>query len=495
MPYAIRSEVRDGVKNELNQKVQAGKYGKYLKKINLKKVRFFEDCVVNFDFPVTAIIGPNGGGKTTILGAAGCVYKKIKPGSFFSKSGKLDDSMSNWSIEYEVHDKHLSKADTVRRTASFKNFKWKREALERDCVYFGVSRTVPATERVELKRFASPSYQYKDENIYPLDKATKEAIEMILGKDASGYNNIKIDQRAQVTLLSGSYNDITYSEFHFGAGESSIVRIVANIESLNENSLILIEEIENGLHPVATIRLVDYLIDMAHRKKSQVIFTTHSNDALYPLPDNAVWAAIGGKAIQGKLDVHSLRAITGQIKTELAIFVEDEFAKLWIENIIRYSENIPAAQIEIHALHGDGNAVKINKSHNIDPSTKFKSICFIDGDSSQQDSIEHNVYRLPGEDPESYIFDSILDNIENTKGLLSVSLTQSYPKQETISQLLSKIRRTCLDPHNLFSQVGVELGFLSESVAKNSFCYVWCVHNKEKVDEISAIIKGQLSII
>ena len=42
-----------------------------------------------------------------------------------------------------------------------------------------------------------------------------------------------------------------YSEFNFGSGESSVIRMVADIESQRENALVLIEEIENGLHPLA----------------------------------------------------------------------------------------------------------------------------------------------------------------------------------------------------------------------------------------------------
>jgi hypothetical protein len=57
--------------------------------------------------------------------------------------------------------------------------------------------------------------------------------------------------------------------------------------------------------------MVEYLIDVAERKKAQAIFTTHSNDALKPLPSQAIWAAIGNKVFQGKLDIHALRAITG----------------------------------------------------------------------------------------------------------------------------------------------------------------------------------------
>lgn len=65
--------------------------------------------------------------------------------------------------------------------------------------------------------------------------------------------------------------------------------MVSQIEKCDENALILIEEIENGLHPLAVRRLVEYLIDVAIRRKAQVIFTTHSEEVLIPLPAKAIW--------------------------------------------------------------------------------------------------------------------------------------------------------------------------------------------------------------
>jgi len=133
--------------------------------------------------------------------------------------------------------------------------------------------------------------------------------------------------------------------------------MVLTVESLPENALVLIEELENGLHPVATRKMVEYLVGASERKKLQVIFTTHSNDALAILPDQAIWAATNNAVFQGKLDVESLRAITGQIERQLAIFVEDAFAKGWIEAVLRSaSDSNLMRQVEVHALEGDGAA-------------------------------------------------------------------------------------------------------------------------------------------
>ncbi|HEY8095129.1 MAG TPA: AAA family ATPase [Methylobacter sp.] len=357
-----KTEIRDSTINSLLEKAASRNYGQYLPKIIMKRVRGFVDEPVSFDFPVTAIIGPNGGGKTTVLGAAACAYKTITPRRFFAKSGKYDETMQDWSIEYEIVDRNMSPKDFLRRTASFRNARWNRDAVDRNVIVFDVSRTVPANERAELRLCTSGSFKVPESSIKTFELELQRAVARILGKDVSGFRELVIDRDGRVTLLTGATGSgISYSEFHFGAGESSIIRMLSKIESAPDQTLILIEEIENGLHPVATVRLVEYLIDVAERKKAQVIFTTHSNDAIRILPTKAVWVATQDRIFQGKLDVRSLRAITGQIETKAIVFVEDRFAKTWVEAILRQTLDFPIDHVQVHAMSGDGTAVAMNK--------------------------------------------------------------------------------------------------------------------------------------
>jgi len=79
----FKSQIRPSQVNALLEKVSKRNYGRYLVKLTMAKLRGFTDQTVTFDFPVTALVGPNGGGKTTILGAAACAYLAVKPRQFF----------------------------------------------------------------------------------------------------------------------------------------------------------------------------------------------------------------------------------------------------------------------------------------------------------------------------------------------------------------------------------------------------------------------------
>lgn len=491
MPF--KSEIRDSTINGLLEKAANRNYGQYLAKVVLKQVRGFKNEPVSFDFPVTALIGPNGGGKTTILGAAGCAYKHVSPKRFFAKSGKYDETMQDWSIEYEIIDRDLSNKDSIRRTASFRNQRWNRDAPDRSVLVFGVARTVPANERPELVRCASSSFAVPDANVKELTEPVRQAVSRILGKDVTGFTSLRVDSKGRVTLLAGRTKDgKSYSEFHFGAGESSIIRMVAEIELVNDQALVLIEEIENGLHPVATVRMVEYLVDAAERKKLQAIFTTHSNDALKPLPSKAIWVATQDRIFQGKLDIQSLRAITGQVDASLVIFVEDPFAKLWVEAILRQAGEIAVDHIQVHGMEGDGTAVAMNRYHRLDPSSVVPSVCLIDGDSKQSESKEDAVYRLPGQAPESYVFDEVMACWDAVGGKLSVALLQRFENAEHVRRVCQGVRTTNMDPHLLFAQVGERLGLITEATVATAFANIWAQAYPEAVNAILAPFKTNL---
>lgn len=478
-----KSEIRDSVKVELLDKVGKHDYGCYLLRVDISKIRGFSGETITFDFPVTALIGPNGSGKSSILGAAACAYKSIKPSIFFPKSAIGDNSMAGWRAEYEAIDKKLSPRQTVRRNSNFKSAKWVRsDVLDRPTYFFGIERTVPAGEKSKYKKLMRSTYSHKG-SILAIEHDIATQVEHVLGKDVHGFRIADIG--GNDNFLVGNNCGVDYSEFHFGAGESSIIRMIKDIESAPNNSLILIEEIENGLHPVATRRMVEYLIDVAKRKGIQSILTTHSDYALDPLPNEAIWACINGKLKQGKLSVEALRAVSGRVDKAVAIFVEDDFAKKWVDAILREKLGAQYSQVEVYAVAGDGNAVNTHISHKKNPAISFKSVCILDGDSSQQDSDDEEIYRLPGDQPELTVYEDILSRLDEQIAILTVSCQRAPECQALVKDKVEEIMRTNRDPHLLFSQVGIAIGFVSEDIIRGAFLSLWIRNNNDFCESLA----------
>lgn len=489
MPY---SEIRTSSKTKLLEEVRKNEYGKYLFKASIVKIRGFVGEDIAFDFPVTALIGPNGSGKSSVLGAAGCAYKPIRPGMFFPKSSVGDESMSGWRVDYELIDKQLNPKQLVKRMSNFRKAKWIRgDVADRDVLFFGIERTVPAGEKTRYKQLMRSSYVHRPP-LEHLDDKVATQVEHILGKSVADYRVTKYGN--DDTFLVGQSGTSKYSEFHFGAGESSIIRMITTIENAPENSLILIEEIENGLHPVATRRMVEYLIDVAERKSIQAIFTTHSDYALSPLPSEAIWASIDGKLKQGKLSVEALRAVSGRVEKKLAIFVEDEFAKSWVDVILREQLGVDYDQVEIHAVHGDGNAVKFHRGHLSNPAVKFKSLCVIDGDSEQVEDIDAGVLRLPGKQPELAVYEAVQARLDEDIAVLTVSCQRAPEAQDKMRCSVVEVALTNRDPHVLFNQVGMKLGFVPEAIVRGAFLALWVRSNPAfcelLANKVRALIKN-----
>lgn len=503
------SQIRPSEIDDLFRRVRQRAYEDYLFGMELRKLRGFVDASVRFDFPVTALVGPNGAGKTTVLGAAGLIYSDVTPRRFFARSGVYDRSMAGWKVEYDVK----SGGSQIPRTASYteetedtRRSKWNRKAVNRPVEVIGVNRTLPLSERSEGYRFGKGDFVGVNETAFQTN--VTRAIERILGKSATDYLQVDADSDGKYSILARKPADEAlpgYSEFHFGAGEASIIRIVGVIESVPNGALILIEEVENGLHPLATQRLVEYLIDVCRRKGTQVIFTTHSNAALKPLPGDAVWSAHRGRLTQGKLDVESLRALTGEIDARLALFAEDRFGSLVAEvTVRRYGDltdsDVDLNGIEIHALGGASQARDQARYNNINPSRSYPAVALLDGDKRSEDGYNPEtrlelllegtpfVTFIPGDSsPEATIFDGLIDLME-TEGRvlprLTLALQLDLSHQDEVRDVVLEVAHLNRDRHTVFQEVGERLYFLSGEVAARAFVSTWANFNDEGVRSI-----------
>ena len=121
-----------------------------------------------------------------------------------------------------------------------------------------------------------------------------------------------------------------------------------------------------------------------------------------------------------------MRAMTG-VDEGLAIFVEDDFAKEIVENIVRRYLSDIFDQIGVYAVQGQSQAHAIHLHHMIDPSVKekIKSIRILDGDTSIPLDPDNNVIKLPGKAPEAEVFDYVKENIETLSMLFSCRATST----------------------------------------------------------------------
>lgn len=79
-----------------------------------------------------------------------------------------------------------------------------------------------------------------------------------------------------------------YSEAFAGSGEIAAVSTVVDVLAAEEYSLILLDEPETSLHPGAQRALLKFLLGQIKLKKHQVVISTHSGEFLTGLPHEAI---------------------------------------------------------------------------------------------------------------------------------------------------------------------------------------------------------------
>jgi AAA15 family ATPase/GTPase len=82
-----------------------------------------------------------------------------------------------------------------------------------------------------------------------------------------------------------------------GAGENALFEIFSTMYSCGERTLLVLDEIELGLHSKAQKLFIRKLKEVCKETCTQVICTTHSKEIFECLPDDARFfvESIGGK--------------------------------------------------------------------------------------------------------------------------------------------------------------------------------------------------------
>lgn len=308
---------------------------KRLEWLSIKGVRGWAGERIDFNFPLVAIVGENGSGKSTILQAAAAVYRSPGSSDRFASDFCPDtawDSQSGVEIRYSVREGELSRTGSVRKPTG--RWRGNPERRERQVIYTDLSRLQPVSTRVGYARIARAGAQESSATAFSNDAIGR--LTAILGRSYTAAKNAisTIDVTRPVTVLSSGQN--SYSGFHQGAGEMTVAELVS--WDIPKGSLVLIDEIETSLHPRAQRRLVRDLAAIARTKDVQFIFSTHSPYVLEELPERArIQVSITGGVktlLRGVSPYFAMTKMDDASYYEAEVYVEDDSSKTWVDEIL-----------------------------------------------------------------------------------------------------------------------------------------------------------------
>jgi predicted ATPase len=345
-------------------------FGAILRSLRVRGFRGIEDFTLELEFPVTAISGLNGSGKSTLGQLGACGYRKPTESvgyrrhyvkDFFPVS-VADPSpfVAGASVEYTYESNQAATPQAVTVTRLAKEWSGYKRQPERYVYYVGFTLYLPKVERKDLSIYRGAVIELKEERA--LSDAARAEVGKILNQPYDGlhFQGYSHKHREAELGMAERWGE-QYSENNMGFGEGRALYMVDTFETAPEQSLFVLEEPETSLHEDAQRKLAKYLLDVAERRRHQIILSTHSSVILDALPSESrkllYRDADGIVCYSGLTSTRARAFLAGGAAPALTVCVEDDFAKLVLTEILRRF-NAPLLQAcEVYPV-GDKNAVR-----------------------------------------------------------------------------------------------------------------------------------------
>ena len=264
----------------------------FLTEIRLEGIRGISNLRVVLDYPVSVIAGGNASGKSTVLFAAACAYRvpgagvrDFVPSTLFPyyrpKLYERQDDRGEIILDFEYSTPEGRSSMRWRRSKGWnRSFLGRKNAVQPErAVYLRTLSNL--SNPSEVRGVLSMSHQSIIPDEKPLTASQIEFAQQMLPFRYSEV--VDLSSGNKNLLFAAQEGGAAYSELHMAAGERAILRLAQEIAQLND-ALVLVDEIEAGLHPWVQQLLMLQLQQLALRNNLQVIVTTHSPVVLDSVP-------------------------------------------------------------------------------------------------------------------------------------------------------------------------------------------------------------------
>lgn len=166
-------------------------------------------------------------------------------------------------------------------------------------------------------------------NLHDIVKNNKEQLIALTNIADEKIINISIDEnndKQQILFWNSKSTKLTFSQLSSGTKKIIILGSIL-LESLENNSLVLIDEIELSLHPSLAMFLINLNISKDCNHFSQLIFTTHSPFVAFSLSNDQLYY------INNKNDQYSVSNINSAIKNGI-ITKDKNPQRAWLEDLL-----------------------------------------------------------------------------------------------------------------------------------------------------------------
>lgn len=348
-------------------------------KINNIKHIVSADLEIPLEKGVYGIVGNNGCGKSTVLLSLAQLISRHHLGIL----QKEDFCHENSSIEYE-YEGQLDKWSCVQNPNG--ELFWRCNDHQKATKFNGLyeGSLFYGTRFNDSRKIDSLLEQGKLKltDIVDSDEYVKEKMSFILHGNHDNYQKLKRIKNRHITkkldLKNAPYfnevNGALISQYRMSSGEClllSLLHFVYNSivrKSLNKNQkiLVLIDEIELALHPIAVSRLLDLLNTLSKENENLVVLlTTHSPEVIRKLkPSNLLKI----ENTQGVISLEShcypsylIRDVYSHDGYDFLLLTEDVLAKAIVDKILFNNKLTTSKLVHIVPVGGWQNVLTLHR--------------------------------------------------------------------------------------------------------------------------------------
>lgn len=345
---------------------------------------------------VHVITGPNGCGKTTLLACLQRLSWSYAFQWYFKTSPASNLDAFQGSISYENANRRV--------TYSYGSARWVPTPRSHKDVLgnFGFN-DVKFISTSSSQRFYVQEQELTTARIDPASQFIRNNLNRIFGltkyselrktrvdtsrrRGAHSRDNIAYIIPRSTNTRPYSY----YSEKNFSLGEILILNMLEQIESLQNNSLLLIDEIELALHPKVQIELYRFLTEMARQKDLTILISSHST-SLIKNCENLIYLKrnhLGAVQVISRCSpAYALGelAYDEDVIPDAIFYVEDRNGKILMDQMLKYywQRNTTRHRLDIRIVYVGGYrqvTELMNQSRGYLFHSNLKTKAFLDAD-------------------------------------------------------------------------------------------------------------------
>ena len=281
----------------------------FISELYIERFRLFRNNSIKLGKYITAISGFNATGKSTVLGLLGhCGELKSGKGrpllnsAFKAELGEI----LKFSKPYDEKIADLGRitfADYVTPACSQllyrafwqkysgglryriipkKTTEWPSSGkIEWPTLYLGLSRLYPLGESIKIDKTNLSAKLSEEDNNYIINNAKYI---LNIREDSNNFTIALISETKKKKVVG--FNTDTYDYLSNSAGQDNLGQILMTILSFKKlktrlgnnwcGGLLVVDELDAALHPLAQNKLVDFIYHQAEEIGLQIVFTTHS---------------------------------------------------------------------------------------------------------------------------------------------------------------------------------------------------------------------------